>query len=355
MEAPSVTRRVLVGVLALAILMLSGTMAWAVALDLNETQTVPDGVRLVPMAGAPIDVGGMTPDQLRAAITTSVINPFLQPVNVRYGKRTVVLNVRERGLVRVNVTAMVNEAFSARQNSTLVSRVMQSLTGATQTVDVRPKYSVDVTRTRAWVGAVAKTIDKKPVDAYRRVVGNRLLIKASSAGVVVDRKAAVDKIKRAIVLGRAVPKVVVLPVTVLNPKVSGASFGKTIVVDKSERRLYLYSGAKMQKTYRVAVGMPGYPTPMGQFEIIQKRYMPTWTNPGSAWAASMPAYIPPGPGNPLGTRALNLSASGIRIHGTNKISSIGTAASHGCIRMVRHDVEQLYDLVKVGTAVYVVP
>jgi L,D-transpeptidase ErfK/SrfK len=68
----------------------------------------------------------------------------------------------------------------------------------------------------------------------------------------------------------------------------------------------------------------------------------------------MPETIPPGPGNPLGTRALNLNASGIRIHGTANVNSIGTAASHGCVRMVQRDVEELYDLVDVGTPVFVV-
>jgi lipoprotein-anchoring transpeptidase ErfK/SrfK len=68
----------------------------------------------------------------------------------------------------------------------------------------------------------------------------------------------------------------------------------------------------------------------------------------------MPPYIPPGPGNPLGTRALNLSAPGIRIHGTIKNYSIGTAASHGCMRMHMWDVEDLYPRVKVGTRVIIV-
>jgi lipoprotein-anchoring transpeptidase ErfK/SrfK len=67
----------------------------------------------------------------------------------------------------------------------------------------------------------------------------------------------------------------------------------------------------------------------------------------------MPAYIPPGPSNPLGTRALNLDASGIRIHGTTQDWSIGHAASHGCMRMHRWDVEELYELVEVGTPVII--
>jgi len=147
---------------------------------------------------------------------------------------------------------------------------------------------------------------------------------------------------------------VTLPVTTLKPTVSEKSFGRTIVVDRSQRRLYLYRYAKLERTYRVAIGTPGYPTPLGQFKVTLKRYLPTWSNPGSDWAKDMPASIPPGPSNPLGTRALNLSAPGIRIHGTNKVNSIGTAASHGCVRMLRADIERLYELVPVGTPVYVV-
>jgi lipoprotein-anchoring transpeptidase ErfK/SrfK len=354
MEGPSVTRRLLVGVLAVAMLLLSGTMAWAVANDLGSAETVPVGVRLIPAAGSPIDISGMTADQLRSLIATSVSDSLLKPVYVNYGKRQFVLKVREGGLVKVDVAAMIADAFRVRQESTLVARVIQSVSGATQTIDVRPRYSVDMTRTRVWVGVVAKSIDKKPSDAVRQVVGNRLVIKASSTGAAVNRKSATELIRRKILNTTVATKVVVLPVTVLRPTVNESSFGKTIVVDKSERKLYLYNGAKVQKTYRVAVGQPQYPTPLGQFKIVEKRYRPTWTNPGSAWATGMPAYIAPGPGNPLGTRAMNLSASGIRIHGTNKVGSIGTAASHGCIRMLMHDVEQLYDLVPVGTTVYVV-
>ena len=356
MEAPSVAKRLLVAVLALAMLMLSGTMVWAVAEDLSGSDIVPAGVRLIGPNGRPVDVpAGMTRDALRSFIQTNVADPVLQPITVRYQKRAFVLSPRQRGLVKVNVEAMLAEAFRLRENTTFATRVMQSVTGATQTVDVKPQYSVDMTHTRVWVGALAKQIDRKPVDATRRVVGSRLYIKASVPGVRTNRLSTANEIRRTILKAQTSPKTVYLPVTMLKPNVSETSFGRTIVVDQSLRKLYLYRNAKIEKTYRIAVGMPGYPTPLGQFKIVQKRYRPTWSNPGSGWASDMPAYIPPGPGNPLGTRALNLDASGIRIHGTYKIHSIGTAASHGCMRMLRHDIEELYDLVSVGTPVYVVP
>jgi lipoprotein-anchoring transpeptidase ErfK/SrfK len=88
--------------------------------------------------------------------------------------------------------------------------------------------------------------------------------------------------------------------------------------------------------------------------ITAKRRNPTWVNPWADWSQTMPASIGPGPNNPLGTRALNISASGIRIHGTPDAASIGGPASHGCIRMHMHDAEALFELVDVGTPVVIV-
>ncbi len=124
-----------------------------------------------------------------------------------------------------------------------------------------------------------------------------------------------------------------------------------IVVDLSERRLYLYRNGKIIRSYRVAVGRFDFPTPVGDWKIIGKRRNPVWRNPHMNWSKDMPEFIPPGPGNPLGPRALDLSAPLVRIHGTPQIGSIGHAASHGCIRMYPWNVIELFDLVKVGTPV----
>jgi lipoprotein-anchoring transpeptidase ErfK/SrfK len=122
----------------------------------------------------------------------------------------------------------------------------------------------------------------------------------------------------------------------------------------SERKLYLYSEGKVVKTYGVAVGMPQYPTPKGDFSIISKVYHPTWTPPPSPWAAGAEP-VPPGPDNPLGTRWIGLSTPSVGIHGTPQDYSIGSAASHGCIRMHIPEVEALFEMVYVGTPVSIVP
>jgi lipoprotein-anchoring transpeptidase ErfK/SrfK len=140
----------------------------------------------------------------------------------------------------------------------------------------------------------------------------------------------------------------------VKPSVTEDDLGFTIVVRTSTNRLYLYDGFDLRKSYVVATGQPQYPTPLGHFEIINKRINPTWINPAlDTWGKDEPAMIPPGPDNPLGTRALDLDAPGIRIHGTPDDASIGLHASHGCIRMHIPDSEDLFGRVPVGTRVII--
>jgi lipoprotein-anchoring transpeptidase ErfK/SrfK len=147
-----------------------------------------------------------------------------------------------------------------------------------------------------------------------------------------------------------------VPIRSVQPKVTAATLGKTIVVDLSENELYLYDGFKVEKKYPVATAAPGFTTPVGTWSVVNKVENPGWYNPApDGWGAGEPLYIPPGYGNPLGTRALYLSAPGIRIHGTYASYSIGTYASHGCIRMYISDSEELYPLVPVNTKVIIKP
>ena len=133
-----------------------------------------------------------------------------------------------------------------------------------------------------------------------------------------------------------------------------ARTGGKIVVIESQFTLYLYLDGKIAKTYPVAVGQSAYPTPTGDYVITEKIENPTWTPPNSPWAAGLEP-IEPGPSNPLGTRWIGTSAPLVGIHGTPQDWSIGSAASHGCIRMHISDVEDLYPHVTVGMPVEIKP
>lgn len=107
------------------------------------------------------------------------------------------------------------------------------------------------------------------------------------------------------------------------------------------------------RTFRVAVGQPSYPTPIGRFHIVSKQRNPWWYPPSTGWAAGA-SPIPPGPGNPLGTRWMGLSVGAVGIHGTYNAASVGGFASHGCIRMYLREAEWLFERVRIGTTVFIV-
>lgn len=121
--------------------------------------------------------------------------------------------------------------------------------------------------------------------------------------------------------------------------------GVSIVVSIADRKLALTEDGRVLKVYDVAVGKPSTPSPEGKYVVVNRLTNPTWYGPQGP--------VPPGKNNPIGTRWMGLSATGYGIHGTNAPNSIGRPASHGCIRMRQADLEELFDLVAVGTPVQI--
>lgn len=116
-----------------------------------------------------------------------------------------------------------------------------------------------------------------------------------------------------------------------------------VVVSLEDHKLALVEDGKVKKVYPVAVGKPSTPSPIGTYTIERRVMNPTYSHDGRT--------VPPGPNNPVGTRWMGLSIRGYGIHGTNAPNSIGKAASHGCIRMAKADLEELYPQVAVGDTV----
>ncbi len=214
-------------------------------------------------------------------------------------------------------------------------------------------WSYDDAEVLAFVQRAAEEVAVPAVDARFALGEQGLVMRRSSDGQALKVEAAAARI-RAALEERATS--VRIPLRVVEPEVSTSALGKTIVVDLSTNTLMLYDAFKVEKQYRVATAAPGYTTPVGMWRVIDKKENPTWYNPAlDSWGADLPPVIAPGPSNPLGTRALYLNSPGIRIHGTSNSASIGTYASHGCIRMLISDSEELYPLVPVGTRVIIMP
>jgi lipoprotein-anchoring transpeptidase ErfK/SrfK len=124
-------------------------------------------------------------------------------------------------------------------------------------------------------------------------------------------------------------------------------------VDRNAFQLHLFKNLELVKSYPIAVGMQGLETPAGLYDVQDKQVDPTWHVPDSDWAGDLAGKtIPPGPDDPLKARWMGFNGSA-GIHGTSELDSLGSAASHGCIRMAVPDVENLYDQVDVGTPVYI--
>ena len=144
----------------------------------------------------------------------------------------------------------------------------------------------------------------------------------------------------------------------VKPKITTAglskAYGTIITIDRGNFKLRLFKGLKLSKTYGVAVGMPAYPTPTGRYSIANKAVNPAWTAPNSPWAGAYANETVAGGSaeNPLKARWMGI-VNGVGIHGTGAPGSIGSRASHGCIRMTVPDVIDLYPRVPVGTPVLI--
>ncbi len=119
-----------------------------------------------------------------------------------------------------------------------------------------------------------------------------------------------------------------------------------IIISIPDRKIVLVKDGQVARIYPVAVGKPSSPSPTGTFQIVSRIQHPTWYGQGQ--------IVAPGPANPLGTRWIGLSQRGYGIHGTNNQSSVGKAVSHGCIRMRKADVEELFQMVAIGDTVELV-
>jgi lipoprotein-anchoring transpeptidase ErfK/SrfK len=349
MSLRSVVSRVAFVLTAALMLALSGTLAWAAVSDYQVRGLIPQGVSVVGR-----DLGGMTEGQARAVIVQSISAPMMRPVTVTGDGKTWVLN--PSGIVQVDVDTMLNEAYSPRRSATFVTRLTHQIKGEPLPADIKPAYSVDTTAIAAWVAQISRQVDRRPKDAQRTIEEYAFKVTPAIYGAKVTQSGSTGQIANALTASAALAtgdRTVALPIRASTPKVLESSFKTAIIVSRSQRKARLYNGTKLVKAYSVAVGTSAHPTPLGDWTIENKRYMPTWTNPHAGWSAGMPESIAPGYGNPLGTRALDLSASGIRFHGTTNDGSVGTAASHGCMRMHMWDIEDLYPRVPMGTPVFI--
>jgi hypothetical protein len=343
--------RIIAFLVALTLIVLSAGMSWAVAQDYAERDIVPQGsVALGAPGQAPVDLGGMTTAQAKEAIQSRIVDPFMEKVTINGGP-TGKHELDPSKFAKADVESMVKEAISPWLSSTFPERVARRVADRPLKTEVAFKYGVDKNGLATWTKALERKVGRPAIDSTLTVFPDgKISISQSQVGHSIDNEIAYAALLDAI---RNNKKQVGLKVTLIKPKKTRENWGKTITVVRSERQMWLWKGPKLEVTYPVAVGTPGYPTPLGDWKIVDKVMNPVWHNPHAPWSMGMPETLGPSASAPLGTRALYLDAPGIRFHGTSNTGSVGTAASHGCMRMVRDDIEALFPLVPIGTPVYI--
>jgi len=295
---------------------------------------LPAGIIAPGVAIEGVDVSGLTRRQAELRIAAQVVAPK---------RRALVLVVRGRR-IPVDPTAAGYRA--------LVSRAVQGALNVARTqppgpVDIPLTERVDRSTLRRVIEWRTGRLAVPARDATTSVRGRTLVMTPARAGTQVDVDRAV-RLLRARILTRTTGTVT-LPMERLQPAVTVPP--TAILIDRGRFRLTLARNGRL-RTFPVAVGQAAYPTPTGDFSVVNMQRNPTWYPPDSRWAAGL-GPVPPGSGNPLGTRWIGISSPGIGMHGTPVPSSIGTRASHGCIRMYMRDVETLFELVSIGTPVHI--
>ncbi len=336
-----------IAIAALIVLLLLGAVGVSAYDSSNEDQ-IAEGVTV-----AGVDLGGMTAGEARTAISQQVAGPLEKPVVVTHGKRRFTLSASDAGL-NADTDAMVEEALAASREGSIFSRVWRDLTGGKENADIAPRVTYSKAAANKLVARVAENVDQPAKDA--RLEFPSLAQVDSQDG----HKVNADKLRTTVATAMTDPdrRVVAAPVETTKPKVTRDQLAKKyptlVVVERGAFQLKLYKDLKLKKTYRIAVGQVGLETPAGLYNIQNKAINAAWSVPNSAWAGSLAGQVIPGgaPNNPLKARWMGIFA-GAGIHGTDQVGSLGTAASHGCVRMAIPDVIELYDQVKVQTPVYI--
>lgn len=322
------------------------------AVDRGSRDRIADGVRVGGVA-----VGGLRPAEAEARVRDEYVADLREPVVVTRGERRWTLSA-DRARVAVDTGAAVDEALAASRAGNPFSRVARDLTGGTVSRDVEPQATYSRKAVSSFVARIAGDVDSEARDASVELEGTRIAYRPSVTGRAVQRKTLTTRIRKAMLRTGASRRFRV-PTQERTPSVTSAAVKKkyatVLVADRKSFKLTLYKDMKVATTYGISVGKEGNDTPPGQYAIQNKQVDPVWNVPDSDWAGSLAGTTVPGgaANNPLKARWLGVNGA-VGIHGTSDEGSIGTAASHGCLRMRVADVKALFPRVPVGAPVWIV-
>ena len=319
-----------------------------VVVDMARKDVIADGVRI-----GTLDVGGMDREEARALVQRRLAETIDEPVSVAYGEQRFTLSPQDAN-ARLDADASVDAALRHSRTGNPFGRV---LGGSDASGTVMPRVSFSRPAVEAFVAGVATRVDREAREADIDWHDGKLDRTRARNGVQTRRAQLLAGVVSAI-NSPAPARIIKVPVRVTErPDRTlddlARRYPTVVAVDRDARQLRVYKNLRLEHRYKIAVGKAGTETAAGRYEIVEKIVDPPWHAPDEEWAGELAGQtIAPGdPRNPLEARWLGFY-NGQGIHGTKEIDSLGTAASHGCIRMAVADVKELYKLVPKETPLF---
>jgi lipoprotein-anchoring transpeptidase ErfK/SrfK len=293
------------------------------------------------VTAAGLDVAGLTADEAAAKLQAVYGDRLARGViTVQAADITWTLNTADAGVTFDTATSAKRALYAGRD-------------AAGAPVDVPLEVAYDTAAVAAFTARIDKRLHRAARDSKLKISLRRVRVTHSKRGRDINSTALTKQIAAALIDPR-ITRVFTPKLIATKPKVTADTLRKSastvITIDQSSFKLRLFKHLKVVKTYGVAVGQPAYPTPRGRFAIQSKQVNPVWSVPNSPWAGELAGTSVGGgsAANPLKARWMGITGS-VGIHGTGDDASIGTRASHGCIRMHVSDVIRLYKRVPIGT------
>ncbi|MBA2505293.1 MAG: L,D-transpeptidase/peptidoglycan binding protein [Thermoleophilaceae bacterium] len=343
--------RFLLGVSLVLVLLVGGGLVAAYVSASETDGLIADGVR-----AGDVDLSGLSAAEATAVLTRKLEAPRRRNLTVN-GPDGASWTLSGRQVkARANVRAIVAEAMDRSQEGSFLTRASRNVTGGELDLELRPRLRFSHQAVGEVVEKAEKAVDRPAQDASVKPGGETLERIPGRDGRGMKSKELRKALVRAIRNPRASSEIEVKTYKI-EPKVTTADlparYPSFVAVDRESFKLRLYKNLRLAETYTIAVGKAGYETGSGMYAVQSKQVDPVWNVPDSEWAGDLAGKtIPPGPKNPLKARFIGFNgAEGF--HGTGELDSLGTAASHGCIRMDIPDVKRLFGQVEVGTPVYV--
>jgi lipoprotein-anchoring transpeptidase ErfK/SrfK len=339
-------------IVATLVVLLVAAAGGIYAYDSGREHQITKGITV---GGVP--VGGMKEAAARAKLRRAVLEPLNQPVVAHYQGKAYQLTPAQ-AKVGVDIDGSISQAIQRSREGNILARTARNVQGKRIDEDIKLDIAYNHRAINRMVKRISTKIDRPARDATLNLEQGNVNPTPSATGLTVRAAKLRSQLRRSL-LSVDGSRSVKVRTKLVEPKVTSKDLAEkypaVVIVHRGAFQLSLYKHLKLTKTYGIAVGRVGLETPAGLYHVQNKAINPAWTMPNSSWVAPADRgkVIPGGtPENPLKARWLGIYA-GAGIHGTDDSGSIGSAASHGCIRMRIPDVEELYDQVPVNAPVYI--